>query len=308
MSKTPQVPSACMAGRTHVGQQRATNQDNYLIADMRRLLDVCDSSLGELDGEKVVGRPPGELLIVADGMGGYANGERASQVAVQMLAEYVSNLMEQFLVIDPDDDQDFRNELLKAPEMIHKKLVAEGRTSADKAQMGTTLTAAYVAWPWCYILHVGDSQAYLMRDLEIQKITRDQTVAQLFLDGGAKESDISARFFHTLDSCIAASSHAPRPDLHRLMLQTGDKLILNSDGLTRHVSINSMLEVLQQSGSVEEKCEQLVQRANDEGGRDNITVVIADFSTHPQSENVCGDDEFTVSPSLADTAIDGISL
>lgn len=293
-----------MAGCTHIGRQRSSNQDNYLIADMRRLLDVCDSSLDELAGEEFVGRPPGELLIVADGMGGYANGERASHVAVQMLSDYVSNLMEQFLVIDPDDDNDFRNELLKAPHIIHEKLVAEGKTSADKAQMGTTLTAAYIAWPWCYILHVGDSQAFLVRQETIQKITRDQTVAQLFLDGGLQENEIAASYFHTLDSCIAASPDTPRPDLHRLMLQPGDRLILNSDGLTRHVSTEAMLEVVQQSGDLESKCGELVQRANNDGGRDNITVVIAEFTSPPTSAEVCHGNDDSVIPPLSDTAID----
>lgn len=296
--------SATMAGCTHVGQRRESNQDNYLVADMRRLVDVCDSSLIDLDGRKIVGTPPGELLIVADGMGGYAHGDRASQVAVQLTAEYVSGLMKDFLIIDPDDDEEFRNALLRAPETIHQQLMAEAQGSIDKRQMGTTLTVAYVAWPWCYVLHVGDTQAFLVRDQKIRKITRDQTLAQSLLETGLPDSEIPMRFWHTLESCISASPDHPHPQLYRLELQVGDSLVLNSDGLTRHVEVDEISSVVLGEGTVQEKCETLVAKANDNGGRDNITVVLADFSATPDSGQMCNNSEiYSVVPSLADTAI-----
>jgi len=294
-----------MAGCTHVGHRRESNQDNYLVADMRRLLDVCDSSLIDLDGREIVGTPPGELLIVADGMGGYAHGDRASKVAVQLMAEYVSGLMKEFLIIDPNDDEDFRNALLKAPESIHEQLMAEAKKTTGKGQMGTTLTAAYVAWPWCYVLHVGDSQAFLIRDQNIRQITRDQTIAQSLLEGGMQDSEIPVNYWHTLESCISASPDHPQPELYRLELKAGDALVLNSDGLTRHVGADRINSVLNSSGTAEEKCQQLVAKANEQGGLDNITIVIAQFDGIPKTNEVCGDDKhYSAMRSLADTVID----
>lgn len=293
-----------MAGCTHVGQRRDSNQDNYLVADMRRLLDVCDSSVIDLDGREIVGTPPGELLIVADGMGGYAHGDRASRVAVQLMSEYVCGLMKEFLVIDPEDDEDFRNALLRAPETIHQQLMAEARQSIGKGRMGTTLTAAYVAWPWCYILHVGDSQAFLIREQRIRQVTRDQTVAQSLLEGGLKDHEIPENFRHTLESCISASQDNSHPEVYRLELKVGDVLVLNSDGLTRHVAADEIYAVANGSGTVEERCEQLVAKANENGGRDNITVVMAAFDGPPKSNDVCGDrKDDAAMKSLADTDI-----
>lgn len=217
------------------------------------------------------------------------------------MAEYVSGLMTEFLIIDPNDDQGFRDALMQAPEKIHRRLMAEASDSVEKRQMGTTLTTAYIAWPWCYVLHVGDSQAFLIRDEQIRKITRDQTVAQSLLDGGMNSADIPVKFWHTLESCISASFDDPAPALYKLQLQLGDVLVLNSDGLTRHVETDELKATVLGRGSVSEKCEQLVTQANQNGGRDNITVVIADFATAPTSDDLCGESD-RCSPSMLDTA------
>ncbi|MEZ6133171.1 MAG: protein phosphatase 2C domain-containing protein [Planctomycetaceae bacterium] len=301
-------PRLQMAGLTHVGQVRTSNQDNYLIADMRRLLNVCDSSVIDMDGRSMVAQQPGELLIVADGMGGYAHGATASQIAIRQMASCVSMLMEDFLVIDPNDDEEFREALRAAPEQIRKRLQVEGRMNQEKVQMGTTLTVTYVVWPYFYVLHIGDSACYRLRDGSLSRMTRDHTVAQAMMDSGVPEDEIrNSQFHHMLWNSLSAavsSEPEPEPDLFRHELRPGDSLLLCSDGLTRHLSLTQVESIMNTGHSPEDQCEQLITAANNGGGRDNITAVIANFQAPPSAADTCGEDSvYEVLSRLSDTEI-----
>lgn len=137
---------------------------------------------------------------------------------------------------------------------------------------------AYFAARWMYVVHVGDSRCYLIRDDKIHLLTRDHSVAQLLVEAGQLDeatAEISP-LSHCLYNSIGGNSSNPMaPDVSKSELFPGDVVLLCTDGLTRHVSDESILAVLGQVGSVEEKNMELVNLANEDGGSDNITVVQA---------------------------------
>lgn len=293
MSHQTDQPNLMMAGLTSIGQVRQTNQDHYLIAEMRRLLDVCDSSVINMDGNSVATARPGELLIVADGMGGHAHGGAASQLAIEYMVSYVSHLVNNFSVIDPDNDQEFRQALQAVPDEIRRRLRDVGRETPEKSRMGTTLTAAYVTWPNFYVLHVGDSACYRLQSGKLEKLTRDHTVAQAMMDSGVTKDQINNKRFHhmlwnSLTARESSESHS-EPDVIREHLDPGDSLLLCSDGLTRHVSSLRIEEILNDGRDPKLQCETLIAEANDAGGRDNITAVIARFEAAPSDSHSCAD-------------------
>ncbi|MEQ9407116.1 MAG: protein phosphatase 2C domain-containing protein [Fuerstiella sp.] len=299
-----------MAGATHIGRVRPSNQDHYLIADMRRLLNIRDSSLPQLDGNALVGWQPGELLMVADGMGGYAHGGRASQLAIQQMAIHLRDLICEFHNLHSSNDAEFRKALKKAPVRIQQMLQQEGKADPDKSQMGTTLTAVYVSWPDFYLLHVGDSCCFLFRDGKLRQLTKDHTLAQSLIDAGIKKEDIPYNsYHHVLSNSISASDAEPKPDLIRDRLKPGDVLLLSTDGLTRHVSSEEIAAVMESGDSAADRCAQLIELANSRGGHDNITVVIADCTASASASSTTDapgledDADYELLAALADTDI-----
>jgi protein phosphatase len=140
--------------------------------------------------------------------------------------------------------------------------------------MATTLTLYLGVWPRGYLLQVGDSRCYLLRDGELTQITRDQTMAQEMVDLGVMKPEQVAgtRLAHTLTSAIGGSQTEPR--VSTFDMTWGHVLLLCSDGLTRHVPDERIRDVLRTMASARQACETLLKEALDRGGSDNITVVI----------------------------------
>ncbi len=307
MNELNLVPSGRFFGVTDIGKARRSNQDHYLIADLRRLLKVCDSSVTSLTHQSIVSRHPGELLMIADGMGGHLHGEYASQAAISFMAGYVANLMPRFLHINPNDDGDFCAALKEGPVLVHRLFQKEGENDPTKAEMGTTLTTAYIVWPYLYIVHVGDTRCYLFRDGKLRQLTKDHTVAQYLADASEKPNvpSQSASLQNMLWNSVTAAKTPPEPQICREKLLPGDSVLLCSDGLTKHISTAEIITVLESSASVESKTKQLVDEANRRGGRDNISVVIGTFDGPPDAEWPCVDPgQFKVIDSLSDTDVE----
>ena len=162
-----------------------------------------------------------------------------------------------------------------------KAVEAAAAEHPEHERMGTTLTLAYLLWPRAYVIHAGDSRAYLYRDGQLQQITRDQTVAQRMVDQGllAPETAEGTRWAHVLSSCISARPEALTTDVYRVSLQVGDTLLLCTDGLAKPVgdaAIAGHLAAVPTDGpgAVGER---LVAAANAAGGPDNVTVVLGHF-------------------------------
>jgi len=266
-------------GLTDVGKVRELNEDQFLIADLNRSMLVHHTSLQIDDHTRLFGGSQGKLLLVADGMGGHAAGERASSLVVDTLTRYVLNTMPWFFQLREGQEDDLKDELKAALERCQERIEVEASAHTERKGMGTTLTMAYLLWPRLYVVHAGDSRCYLLRGTRLEQITTDHTVAQQMVEKGVlpAEQAESSRWSHVLWNCIGGGSHDLNPEVHRVTLQLGDTLLLCTDGLAKYVPEEQIITLLRQGRSAEETCRQLVDVANAKGGADNITVIVARF-------------------------------
>jgi protein phosphatase len=212
--------------------------------------------------------------MVADGVGGGAKGGEASKVALEAVTQYVTRSMRCYYAAAAADDQEFYDALKEAAAQSHAQLLRRGQENADYRGMATTLTLFLGVWPRAYLLQVGDSRCYLLRHGELTQITRDQTMAQELVDAGVMPAEMAAgtRLAHTLSSSIGGRQTDPQ--VTRLDSTWGQVILLCSDGLTRHVSDDRIRDVLRSMTSAKQACEVLLQEALDDGGSDNITIVV----------------------------------
>ena len=260
-------------GVTHPGKVRRDNQDHYLLCSLRRQIVVRGSSIPQAD--TVLGTESERLAamaMVADGVGGAAKGETASRVALTGIARYVSRSLRCYY--RSEEGEDFSETLQQGARECHEELRRLAEEESEHRGMATTLTLLLSVWPRAYLLQVGDSRCYLLRNGELTQITRDQTMAQEMVDLGIMKPDQVAgtRLEHTLTSSIGGS-HS-QPTVNRFDMNWGHVLLLCSDGLTRHVPDDRIREVLRSMTSAQQACETLLKDALAGGGSDNITVVI----------------------------------
>jgi serine/threonine protein phosphatase PrpC len=173
-----------------------------------------------------------------------------------------------------EDDQEFYDALKEGARQCHEELLHRGEADPDYRGMATTLTLYLGVWPRAYLLQLGDSRCYVLRDGELTQITRDQTMAQEMVDLGVMKPEEVAgtRLEHTLTSSIGGRQ--TQPTVTRFDMNWGHVLLLCSDGLTRHVSPDRIRDVLRSMSSARQACEILLQDALDGGGSDNITIVV----------------------------------
>jgi PPM family protein phosphatase len=261
-------------GVTHQGKARKDNQDHFLLCSLRKQLVVRLSSIPEAEGLISESERLASLAMVADGVGGAARGETASRLALQAVTRYVTRAMTCYYGSVAEDQEDLSQALEEGARQCHAELLRHGEQDFDVRGMATTLTLYLGVWPRGYLLQVGDSRCYLLRDGELTQITRDQTMAQEMVDLGVMKAEEAAgtRLAHTLTSSIGGSESHPK--VTRFDMNWGHVLLLCSDGLTRHVSDARIRDVLRSMTSARQACETLLQEALDGGGSDNVTVVI----------------------------------
>jgi protein phosphatase len=273
--------TADLFGLTHSGQVRESNEDQFLIAELSKSLLILQTSLPPDDHTRLYGGPPGKLLMVADGIGGTRGGKRASRLVVETVTQYVLDTMHWFFRLQEGEEADLVDELRAALAACQKAVAAAAVARPEHERMGTTLTLAYLLWPRAYIIHAGDSRAYLHRGGRIEQVTRDQTVAQQMVDRGelAPERADETRWAHVLSSCISARPEALDPSIYRITLQAGDTLLLCTDGLAKPVADEAIARHLAAvpADGAEAVAGRLVAAANAAGGPDNVTVVVGHF-------------------------------
>ena len=200
-------------------------------------------------------------------------GEEASRLAVAGITEYVTQSMQTFYSRDSTNDSAFAEALVDAAMQVHARIV--DRTKEEGERSGsTTLTLWLGVWPRAYLLQVGDSRCYAFRDGVLTQISRDQTMAQELLDAGVitRTEVRRTRWAHVLSSSIGGQQTAPV--VTRMDQAWGTVGLLCSDGLTKHVSDERIADVLRNMTSARQACETLLQEALDDGGSDNITILV----------------------------------
>jgi len=256
-------------GMTHPGKVRVQNEDHFLIASMEKALRVEETSIPEGMLKGLVNASHSFLFCVADGVGGLSGGDRASEAAVRSVARYVNDATRCYYNVPPSEEQRLLDELRAAVLRAHTVLREE------EAGTATTLTMAFVAWPRAFIVHVGDSRGYRLRDGRLEQLTTDQTIAQAMVDAGvmsAAEAD-ATQWKHVLASALGSDEATPACFLTDC--QWNDVMLLCTDGLTKHVTEQQIGEVLANAEDAESACRRLVELALAGGGRDNVTVVVA---------------------------------
>jgi protein phosphatase len=258
---------------THVGLLRPENQDHFLVGQLRGRLVVKISSLPEIQRLPLEEERVGSFMMVADGVGGGQRGEQASRIALEEVAQYISEAARcYFRAKDPDPD--FVHALEGAAREVHEAIREHAAADPDAAGMATTLTLWISVWPWTYLLQVGDSRYYCYCKGKLRQISRDQTLAQAMVDEGIMTPSMSQNspLQHVLSSSIGGAQTSP---VVTRMPQRWDNVhLLCTDGLTKHVSDERIAERLRTMTSARQVCKDLLQDALDAGGTDNITLCV----------------------------------
>jgi serine/threonine protein phosphatase PrpC len=285
---------------SHTGHRRPNNEDHFLVAKVGRTLDTIITSLPAGDvpdhSEEV-----NYVMMVADGMGGHAAGEIASRMAISGIIKLALDMPDWILRVDEGFAKPIAQRSKSRVKKVGSMLVERGQRDPALKGMGTTLTVARSLGRDLMITHVGDSRAYLLRRGRLHRLTRDHTYAQLLVDiGELKPQDVaSSKHRHVLTNALGGTSEDVQVDTDRVPLANGDRVMLCSDGLTDLVDDEVITKILSEATQSSEACERLVQQALDNGGRDNVTVIVAVYqlpdvreeapSSEPSTVRVTGD-------------------
>ena len=270
------------AGVTDVGRVRSTNEDAFLIATLQRSINVHQASPGARGW--FPGDPAGTLLIVADGMGGQGGGDVASSAAVKAVASHLLNVMPWAKISAHSAPEaaraSLRGELSTAVLVGDDTVRAEG-AHTNTPRMGTTLTMAFVLWPFAYVAHVGDTRCYLLSSGRLTRLTTDHNMAQRFIEASPRPVEPPEQLQHILWNALGAGTERAVPDVSKVDISAGGVLLLCSDGLNKHVADEVIAGVLALREPCAQRAEKLLELANAAGGSDNITAIVAEVQSRP---------------------------
>ena len=264
------------AGLTDAGRVRTSNEDHFLVAELGRALWVRDSSVPQRPTQ--AGRRRSHLFVVADGMGGHHGGGVASALTVASVEHFVLDVLRRVCDVEVNDENTVLGDLQAAVRQADNRILAESAQHAELSGMGTTLTLAFVSGSRLFLVHAGDSRCYLLRGKLVQ-LTEDHTIAaDLARRGVIKPDEVQQnQWRHVLTNVLGGGKAGVRVDVQRIELQAGDVMLLCTDGLTDMVSDEKIAAVLNSEDEPQSACRKLVEEANQRGGIDNITVVVARF-------------------------------
>jgi protein phosphatase len=267
-----------IAAKTHPGLVREVNEDHYLVVRRRREREVILTSLPVELLPQV--EQEAYSLAVADGMGGHAFGELASFLALRTGWELGGGEVKWPVKMNERESKELRDKAVVFFSLIDRTLHVAAQEQPRLTGMGTTLTVCYVTGPDLFVIHAGDSRAYLCRQSNLTRLTRDHTLAQTMIDAGYIQPDSpeSHHARHILTNCLGGPHHTVDVDVQRHQLVSGDRVLLCTDGLTDHLEDPDILGVLEQHPDNADACKALVDLALERGGKDNVTVVLARFS------------------------------
>ncbi|RJQ04189.1 MAG: Stp1/IreP family PP2C-type Ser/Thr phosphatase [Bacillota bacterium] len=240
--------------RSDIGLVRQTNQDSYVHR-------VFERGSG-LDS------PPVHVFGVADGMGGYQAGEVASRLALDVVASEVEKAAKA--------GRPLGQALSEAMIEANREVVRQGLSDPTCTGMGTTVTVALVSGGVLHVGHVGDSRAYIVRGGKLEQVTQDHSlVGELVRNGDITEEQAQMHPQRNILTQAFGSDLRVKPDLSTASLQDGDMVFLCTDGLTGAIQTAEIEDILAAAGDLDEAASKLVAIANERGGHDNVTVLVA---------------------------------
>ena len=264
--------------KSDVGRVRRGNEDNFLLLDLstQRAWTGSDGAENPEDMNSLNLGDKGLVLVVSDGMGGALAGDVASRMAIESVREV--------MVGDDGDGCDadaslvdcLKHATMQANRAIHFKSMEDSRCSG----MGATLTGAAIKDDKLDLVQVGDSRAYVVRGDQIRLATKDQSLVQQLVDvGQISEEEAETHMFRNVILQALGAQTELLPATARIQLRNGDVLLLCSDGLSGKLRNDEIRQIVSAStDDLGAACTALIAEANNRGGEDNITVVLAKFT------------------------------
>lgn len=274
-AERPRDAELDLFGITHPGRIRRSNQDQFLLCTVHPQVVVHGTSLVDTEAITLRGERLATIMLVADGVGGSADGSEASRLATVTITEYFASAMRCWHAAGSSSEEEFTAALRNAANEAHRRVKAQAATQLNGRNMATTLSVGIVVWPWLYVVQVGDSRCYHFQDGHLRQLTRDQTMAQEMIDRGAMtpERAHASPLQHVLSSAIGADE--AMPEITRVDIgQRGSITLVCSDGLTKHVRDAEIADACGKIVNAEQLCTDLLHLALERGGTDNVTVVV----------------------------------
>lgn len=266
-------------GKTDPGRVRSSNEDHFLVVELARTMSIQHTSVPHEQTQYRSHR--GHLFLVADGMGGHRAGEVASALSVVTIEAFLLNSLRRFFNLKGPEESGVLKEFQSALMRADARIFEEAERQPKLLGMGTTLTMAFaVSWK-LYVAHAGDSRCYLFSQGELRQLTQDHTMIAELVRRGALSPQAASQhpYRHMITNVLGGNEPGVRVEMHSLDLEPGDTLLLCSDGLTEMVPDDQLAAILREEPEPRGACERMVAAANEAGGRDNVTAVIAHFES-----------------------------
>jgi protein phosphatase len=244
-------PNMHWGGLTDIGKVRQENQDAFVV------------------------EPEMGLFVVSDGMGGAQGGALASKVVISVLPRIIEKKIAELKKPTAEAvRRSMRDAIMELSRQVYEKSVNQ----IGLKGMGATVVLALIRGRWAHIAHLGDSRAYLLRNGQLTRITEDHSVIAILLRRG--EITPEEAKFHPAKSQltrVVGMEGEAYPDVYTIALKKGDRLLLCTDGLTGMISDTKIETILKKHSDPKQACRSLIDAANQAGGSDNITAIVADW-------------------------------
>ena len=271
-ARAASAAAVTVCGATDVGCVRTHNEDAFTIADLS-----SDSTVDAGEEKRLPLASGGLLLMVCDGMGGHAAGEVAARLAGEVVARGLRDLVG---TIGNSPAASLGTVLTLA----NRRIFEESSSRDDERGMGTTCTVGLLFADHAVFAEVGDSRAYLFRAGVLQQLTHDQSLVAAMVDSGALTPDEVKNFPHTNVILQALGvKDTVEPVTSEIALESGDLILLRSDGLHGPVSNQEIADILRNTPNLTACAQSLISAALAAGGPDNVTVILARYEAAPQS-------------------------
>ncbi len=209
-------------------------------------------------------------FLVADGMGGQSAGEKASELAIEIISDRLERL------VDFATGKDVCEAIDEAVSSANAEIMALGELDARYKNMGTTITLAVFAGGVLYVGGVGDSRVYLLRNRQLEQLTKDHSLTQALVDAGtiSQEDAAGHRYKNVLYRYLGTKEGSAGTECREIKPQAGDRLVLCTDGVTDGLTNESLAELLQTIDDPQNAAEAIVSAALEGGSRDNVTCIV----------------------------------